>query len=410
MSAASSAPDADAIAVGAGAAGLLAAIRAAERGRRVVLLEKNRRPGVKILISGGTRCNVTHDCGPRGIEEAFGAGGAFLRASLAAFPPAAIRSLLEDEGVPLYVEPENGKVFPKSDRAQDVLAALMKRFHRSGARLELNAPATGLEREGDGFVVRSGGRAWRAPRVVLTTGGTSFPKVGTTGDGYAFARAFGHSIVPPRPALVPLACADQAIRALAGIDLQDAEIRVLDGMTVLARRRAPILFTHFGISGPSAMDVSRVVDRPLGAEIDLLPAEAAAALHAWLRAETESGGRRHIATVVGLKVASRLATAALAAAGVPPTRKLSELSRSERAATVKALKGLPAKITGTLGFDKAEVTAGGVTLAEVDPRTMESRFTAGLHLAGEILDLDGWIGGYNFQAAFSTGWAAGSAV
>ncbi|MBI2919848.1 MAG: aminoacetone oxidase family FAD-binding enzyme, partial [Planctomycetes bacterium] len=213
--------------LGAGAAGLLAATRAAELGRRAVLFEKNRRAGVKILISGGTRCNLTHDCDARGIVEAFGENGKFLRHALAALPPAALRRMFEDEGVPLYVEPENGKVFPVSDRAQDVLAALLRRFGRSGARLELNAPVTTVERAPEGFRVVTGRGAADAAMVILTTGGKSYASVGTTGDGYRFAAAFGHRIVHPRPALVPLASRAPWVAALAGVALADAEVRVV---------------------------------------------------------------------------------------------------------------------------------------------------------------------------------------
>jgi hypothetical protein len=402
----------DVAVLGAGAAGILAATRAAERGRRAVLLEKNRRPGVKILISGGTRCNVTHDCDARGIVEAFGENGAFLRPALAAFPPDALRKLLENEGVALYVEPENGKVFPRSDRAQDVLAALLRRLDRSGARLECGAAVREVERAGKCFRVSTAAGVFEADKVVLTTGGVSFPKTGTTGDGYRIAAALGHEIVPPRPALVPLASNDPEIRALSGIALQDAAVRVRSNGRVLAERRAPLLFTHTGLSGPAAMDVSRAVSTAaaITLEIDLLPASSPSDLDAWLRSEASSGGRRLVATVLDTRTPRRLAEAALAAARVPADRKLSELSRAERAAVVRALKALPAPISGTLGFDKAEVTAGGVALDGVNPKTMESRLVPRFFLAGEVLDLDAWIGGYNFQGAFSTGWLAGSSV
>ncbi|MBI2920152.1 MAG: NAD(P)/FAD-dependent oxidoreductase, partial [Planctomycetes bacterium] len=181
----------------------------------------------------------------------------------------------------------------------------------------------------------------------------------------------------------------------------------------LARRRAPVLFTHQGVSGPAPMDVSRAVSghpdpSSLTLEVDLLP--GAADLDAWLRGEAASGGRRLVATAVAERVARRLGEAAMDCAGVPRERRLSELSKAERAGLVKALHGLPVPLSGTLGFEKAEVTAGGVALDEVDPRTMESRLVPGLYFAGEVLDLDGWIGGYNFQAAFSTGWLAASSA
>ena len=398
--------------LGAGAAGLLAAARAAGRGRRTVLLEKNTRPGLKILISGGTRCNLTHDCGAAGIVEAFGANGKFLRPALAALPPAALRKLFVDEGVPLTVETETGKVFPASQRAQDVLAALLRMVEKSGARLVTGEPVVRLSA---GFRIETPRQVVDVPKLILATGGLSYPSTGTTGDGFRFAAALGHTIVPPRAALTPLASGEAWVRALAGIAIQDAEVRVVErgNPKALDRRRAAVLFTHFGISGPAAMDVSRTVSghalpAALALEIDLLPATPAPALDAWLRAEAAAGGKRQVVTVLAERVPRRLADAVVA--GLPPERKLSELSKAERAAVVTALKGLRVPLTGTLGFAKAEVTAGGVALDEVNPKTMESRIVPGLFFAGEVLDLDGWIGGYNFQSAFSTGWLAGSSV
>jgi predicted Rossmann fold flavoprotein len=214
---------------------------------------------------------------------------------------------------------------------------------------------------------------------------------------------------------VPLASRAPWVAALAGIALADAEVRVVapGSPRPLARRRAPVLFTHQGVSGPAPMDVSRAVSghpepASLVLEIDLLP--GAPDLDAWLRGEARSGGKRLVVTAVAERVARRLGEAAMDCAGVPRERKLSELSKAERTALVKALRGLPVPLAGTLGFEKAEVTAGGVALDGVDPRTMESRLVPGLFFAGEILDLDGWIGGYNFQAAFSTGWLAATSA
>ncbi|NUN51115.1 MAG: aminoacetone oxidase family FAD-binding enzyme, partial [Candidatus Brocadiae bacterium] len=251
----------DVLVLGAGAAGLVAAFRAAELGADVVLLEKNTRPGLKILISGGGRCNVTHDGDARGVAEAFGEGGAFLRPALAAFPPRAVREMFEAEGVALYVEEESGKVFPRSETARDILDALLRRLERSGARLDCGAPAMAVKRSAGGFAVETPRGTLHARRVIVTTGGRSYAKTGTTGDGYAIAAGFGHTIVPTHPALVALTSASPRVTGLAGIDLQDAEVRLLaPGATrPLARRRAPLLFTHQGLSGPAAMDVSRAV-------------------------------------------------------------------------------------------------------------------------------------------------------
>src|SRR5947209_9093230 len=250
--------DWDVVVVGAGAAGLMAAIRAAEAGRRVLLLEKNRRAGVKILMSGGTRCNLTHDTDERGIVEAFGANGKFLHSALAALGVRDLIELFEAEGVATKVE-ETGKVFPVSNRATDVLGALLRRLQRSGATLALEEPLLDLRRSEVGFTLLTPKRTLHAGRVVLTTGGQSYPGSGTTGDGYRLAAQFGHTIIPPRPALVPVTTSAPWVAELRGLTLPDVAVRVLDGEAVLGRRRGSLLFAHFGLSGPVVLDVSRAV-------------------------------------------------------------------------------------------------------------------------------------------------------
>src|SRR5882762_9503136 len=243
----------DVVVVGAGAAGLLAAIRAAERGRRTLLLEKNRKPGVKILMSGGTRCNITHATDNRGIVEAFGPPGRFLHSALAALSVQGTIELIEAEGVPTKVE-ETGKVFPVSNKAADVLAALLRRLERSGATLALAEPVTELSRDEDGWTLTTPQRVLRSAKVIVTTGGQSYPGSGTTGDGYRFAAQFGHTIVPPRPALVPLTTSLPWIAELRGITLTDVAVRILDDEKTLVQRRGSLLFAHFGLSGPVILD------------------------------------------------------------------------------------------------------------------------------------------------------------
>jgi predicted Rossmann fold flavoprotein len=406
--------DWDVVVIGAGAAGLVAAIRAAEQGRRVLLLEKNRKPGVKILMSGGTRCNLTHATDNRGIVEAFGPPGKFLHSALAALSVQQTIELFEAEGVVTKVEP-TGKIFPVSNKATDVLDALLRRLHRSGAVLALGEPVLDLRRSDDGMEVMTPARALRARRVVLTTGGQSYPGSGTSGDGYRFAAGLGHTIVRPRPALVPLSTDVPWVAELRGITVPDVAVRVLDGPTVLASRRGSLLFAHFGLSGPVVLDVSRAVsgrEPPSGLllEMDLLPVLKEAELDDHLRRESTASGKRQLVSVLPEQVPRRLGETLLALAGMPVDRRAAGLSRGERAALVKAVKRLAVPVTGTLGFKKAEVTAGGVALDEVDSRSLRSKRVPELFVAGEVLDLDGPIGGYNFQAAFSTGWLAGASV
>lgn len=402
------------IVIGAGAAGLMAAIHAAERGRRTLLVEKNRKPGVKILMSGGTRCNITHATDNRGIVTAYGPPGKFLHSALAAFSVQDTVDFFEAEGVATKVE-ETGKIFPVSNKALDVLDALMRRLKKSGSILALGEAVVDISQVDGAWRLQTSARALNGEKVILTTGGQSYPGSGTTGDGYRFAQALGHRIVPPRPALVPLSSNVPWIAAMRGITLPDVSVKILDQQQPLIARRGSLLFAHFGLSGPVILDVSRVVSghaQPgtLTLEVDLLPAMNTAELDAWLRDESLASGKKQLAIVLSKKLPRRLCDVVLENAGLLEERKAAGLTRDERGRLVQSCKGLRVPLTGTLGFKKAEVTAGGVALDEVDSRTMQSKLVPGLYLAGEVLDLDGPIGGFNFQAAWSTGWLAGASV
>ena len=404
--------DYDAIIAGAGAAGLMAGIHAAERGRRVLLLEKGKKPGVKILMSGGTRCNITHDCDSRGIVQAFGANGRFLHSALATLSPRDTVNFFNGEGVATKVE-DTGKIFPVSDRALDVLDALLKRLARSGATLAITEPLTDLNVNDGGFRVVTPRRTLTAERVLLTTGGKSYPGCGTTGDGYTLAQKFGHTIVSTSPALVPLTVQPAWIGELRGITLPDVNLKVLPAAgKPLTHRRGSMLFAHFGLTGPAPLDVSRAVSghatpAALTLEADVLPGEHEQAFNEYLQTEALASGKKQLASVLAEKVPRRLADQLLALCGLPLDRKAAALAKPDRLKLVAAVKHLRLPLRGTLGFEKAEVTAGGVNLDEVDSRTMQSKRQPGLYFAGEVLDLDGWIGGYNFQSAWSTGWLAG---
>jgi predicted Rossmann fold flavoprotein len=415
----------DVVVIGAGAAGMLAAARAAQRGRRVLLLEKNRKPGVKILMSGGTRCNLTQATDARGILAAFGPSGRFLRPALAALGPDDLVRLVERQGVTTKVE-STGKVFPASDRALDVQQALLRLASQSGAELSLGEPAVAIASGANRFEIATPRRRIPVGRLVLTTGGQSYPGCGTTGDAYRWLADCGHDIVPLRPALVPLTIRADWAKALRGITVPDVEIRLRPrdqarrppsarGRWGPGPERGSLLLAHFGLSGPAILNVSRHVSahpqpRQLTLQCDFLPGMTTEALRQWFQERAARDGRRQVAVLLGELLPRRLAESLSVRAGIPPGGRAAELSRLQRAALTEQLKANPVPVTGTLGFEKAEVTAGGLSLAEVNPRTMESRRVAGLYVAGEVLDLDGPIGGYNFQAAFSTGWLAGESV
>jgi predicted Rossmann fold flavoprotein len=406
--------------IGGGPAGLMAGARAALRGRKTILLDKNREPGVKILLSGGGRCNLTHATDARGIVAAFGLAGRFLHSALAALGPQQLVELFEAEGVPTKVEP-GGKVFPLSDRAADVRAALLRRLKQSGCTLAMVEPLTDLVRTGAGFRLVTPQRSIEAEKVVLATGGQSYPACGTTGDGYRWAAAFGHRIVAPHTALVPLTSHAAWVRALQGITLPDVSLAVIEGdpdrgdIIALASRRGAMLFTHFGLSGPGVMDISHAVSGSAHPETlllrcDLLPGLPEEELDRLLANQCAANGKRRAAALLDPWLPHRVGETLVALAGSPLDRPAAELSKADRRRLVQTAKRLDIPVAGTMGFRKAEVTAGGVALDEVDSKTMQSRLVPNLYFAGELLDLNGPVGGYNFQAAFSTGWLAGESV
>ncbi len=419
----------DVIVIGAGAAGLMAATESATRGRRTLLLEKNRRPGVKILISGGTRCNLTQATDKRGIVKAYREQGPFLHSALAVLGPEDLVKLIEDEGVPTKRE-ETGKIFPVSDRALDVVNALMQRLERSGATILFEKSVDRIERAGEQFAVIVGEERFLAASLLITVGGKSYPGCGTTGDGYAWCEAFGHRIVPLRPALVPITTNDPWVLRLTGLTLPDIVLRIAEPAGTeqpvepkkgkkkspwLDERRGSLLFTHFGLSGPVVLDISRTVTghpEPTALDVvcDFVPDIRADDLDAGIREQCAAAGKKQVGGVLQKWIPHRLAEEIFQLAGVSTELRAAEMSKAARAQLVKWIKEARIRVSGTRGYAKAEVTAGGVDLAEVDSRTMQSKLVPGLYFAGEILDLDGPIGGYNFQAAFSTGMLAGQHV
>lgn len=407
----------DVAVVGAGAAGLATAIflRRARADLRIALLDGARRPGAKILVSGGSRCNVTN---VRVTERDFWGGSrSSIRQVLRSFPVEQTVAFFRDLGVELHEE-ERGKLFPDSNRSRDVLEALLHEADRAGVvRLDSHR-VLALARDSDGFTLETSRRGIRAPRVVLATGGQSLPRSGSDGAGWEIARRLGHRIVPPVPALVPLLLdpsAGLAHAELSGVS-HDAEIAVwLDGR-IVERIQGPLLWTHFGISGPAALDVSRHWTRATGdgrrveLTLSFLPGSGFEGAGARLASSAAERPRASLQTIVADLVPAAVAAALLGALRIDPSQPAGSLTRESRRQLAHALAEWRLPVVGTRGYNVAEVTAGGVDLAEIDPKTMASRVCPGLFLVGEMIDVDGRLGGFNFQWSWASAKTAARAL
>lgn len=407
--------------IGAGAAGLMAAIEGGRAARdaglddgSVVAFDGAPRIGAKILISGGGRCNVTHDVvHPRDYN---GANENRVARVLRSFTVEDTIAFFDRLGVRLVRE-ETGKLFPSTNRARDVIDAMLDGVSGAGATIRSGHRVTAVEPDGEGFrVVFASQPPVAADRVVLATGGLSVPKTGSDGAGYGFAKRFGHSVTPRFPALVPLRLdASSPLLELRGITIPAAlELRSSSGKR-LRRETGSLLFAHFGITGPLPLDMSRHWiaarrDDRVTLHLSVMPQHSAESIDEWLRAEASAHPREHIESTLARHLPARLATVIATVGAGAPDLPLGRLSRDGRRALGVALTAMPLPVTGDRGFEVAEVTAGGVPLEETDTATMQSRKRSGLFLCGEILDVDGRIGGYNFQWAWASGRLAGRAA
>jgi predicted Rossmann fold flavoprotein len=404
--------------VGAGAAGLTAAIAAAdtlskkEAPGRVILLDGAKHIGAKILVSGGGRCNVTHDVV---TPNDFFGNRNIIRNVLAAFPVHPTIAWFASLGVELKREP-TGKLFPTTDRARTVLNALLDRGRHIGVTVSPNHRVSEISRSGSGYRVRHNGGAIHASRVILATGGQSLPRTGSDGFGYQLVRSLGHRVTPTAPALVPLVLERSMFHAmLSGLSHEVALTTVVEGRKA-DRRTGSLLWTHFGISGPVVMDASRfwTLATNRGAQADLygnfVPSRTPDELEAWLTNQATEHSKRSLARTLALLVPERFAHSLCLYCSCDPLKTIAQVPRIDRNRVFDALTRFRFPVERDRGWNVAEVTAGGVPLDEIDYRTMESKVAPGLYLTGEMLDCDGRIGGFNFQWAWTTGWLAGQSA
>jgi predicted Rossmann fold flavoprotein len=398
--------------VGAGPAGLMAAIHTAASRLPTRVVEGNAAAGCKLLLTGGGRCNFTHAAGPEEMAGAFGHAGRFLRHGLYELSPDDIREFFRSRGVPSFVEAD-GCVFPTSNHAADICNALVQEARSKGVQFQYRTRVRDLVTEGTGFRLDFDRGRLRAARVILATGGVSWPQTGSQGDGYRFAGRLGHTVVAPRPALVPLLTRETWPHELAGVSLPDVKIRAsADGRKLAAVGN--LLFTRNGLGGPAAQDLSRLLADDLGAErpaieirIDVLPALDEAQLDRQLQQEFAAYPRKTVANVLAEFVPRQVSRVLCHLASCTGDLPAGQLAAAKRRQLVLVLKKLPLCLIGTEPIAKAIVTHGGVPREEIDPQTMESKVRPGLFFAGEIIDADGPCGGYNLQMCWSTGALAG---
>ena len=401
------------IVVGGGPAGMMAAIAAAEAGASVCLLEGNERLGKKLNITGKGRCNLTNQCSQEEFLQNIPRNGKFLYSACSRFDSADTMAFFEALGVPVKVERGN-RVFPVSDRAFDISGALEKRIKRLGIRVIRDRAASLLLRNGTLQGVQGGGGVYEADRVIIATGGISYPLTGSTGDGYRLAEQAGHTIVEPRGSLVPLCAAGTLCAQAQGLSLRNAGLRVYENDRKIYQDFGEMLFTHFGVSGPMVLSASAHMrhfeKKRYRLEIDLKPALDEAALDKRLLSDFGRRANSDFANALDELLPQKLIAPFVGLTGIDPHEKVHDLTREQRRRVLELLKALPVEITGPRPAAEAIVTSGGVNVKEVDPSTMASKRLAGLYFAGEVLDVDAYTGGFNLQIAWSTGYLAGKSA
>ena len=400
----------DVAVIGAGPAGLFCAIHAAAEGCRVLVLEKNPAPGAKLLLAGLGQCNLTHDGEIREFVTHYGDHGKFLKPALMFFTNRGLADFFSTRGLPIETE-ENGKMFPRTRQSADVLAALLAECGKRGVMIRCSEPVTGISLVGGSFDVVTGTAAYPARTVVITTGGASYPQCGTTGDGYRLAAALGQPLTETGPALTPLLVRPFPFASLMGISFEQMRFSVWREGKKRADHTGDVLFTHLGLSGPGILDASRGIRHGDVIRLSFAGAMRREEFAADLAKRAAENPGWQVGTILAkYPIPERLNRRLLKISGIPDDLKCAHFSAAQRAALVTNCTGFPLTVTALGDYKIAMVTRGGVALEGVNAKTMESKIVPGLFFAGEVLDVDGDTGGYNLQAAFSTGYLAAQGI
>ena len=401
----------DVIVVGGGPAGMFAAITAANRGKNVLLLERNDRLGKKLLITGKGRCNVTNDCTDQEILQNIPRNGRFLFSAMSAFPPKSIMEFFENSGCELKTERGN-RVFPVSDKSQSILDALKNQMRRAGVTVRTGRVKEILMERGAVCGVATDRERFEADAVILATGGVSYPTTGSTGDGYEMVQKLGHTIVEPQGSLVPLETAGTDCQDMQGLALRNVAVKLINAKgKVLYKDFGELLFTHFGISGPTVLSAScHLKGEGCKLIIDLKPALEENKLNDRILRDLEMYQNRAMENALTDLLPRSMIPVVLRRLEIDPAMQANSLTKQKRRALVELLKGFSVEITGKRPVAEAIITSGGVKTGEIDPKTMESKKVPGLYFAGEIIDCDAYTGGFNLQIAWATAYAAGMSV
>jgi len=402
--------------VGRGAAGIAASVWAAERGMEVHVFEQNEKLGKKLFITGKGRCNFTNACATEELFDSFVTNPRFLYSAVYGFTNYDVIDFFENLGVSTKME-RGGRMFPQSDHSSDIIAALERKMKALGVKIHLKSKVNrllfqqnGTENRVTGLELENHSKI-QGDKVLIATGGISYPSTGSTGDGYRMAKESGHTVTSLLPSLVPMVTAEEYIPRMQGLSLKNVTLSIYDQKKCVFEEFGEMMFTHFGITGPLVLSASAKVGKLLKksyltAKIDLKPALSKEQLDTRLLREFESGKNKQFKNVVDGMFPSKLLPVILDIGGIHSQKKVHEITREERMSFVEKTKAFPMTITGLRGFQEAIITQGGILVKEVDPKTMESKKVRGLYFAGEVLDLDALTGGYNLQIAWSTAFAA----